>query len=45
VTVTSNTNPLLQLRDAGQSVWLDFLRRTMVQGRWNSSGTTTAWAG
>jgi transaldolase/glucose-6-phosphate isomerase len=32
VTVTSNANPLLQLRDAGQSVWLDFLRRTMVQG-------------
>jgi transaldolase/glucose-6-phosphate isomerase len=30
--VTPNPNPLLQLRDAGQSVWLDFLRRTMVQG-------------
>jgi len=25
-------NPLLQLRDAGQSVWLDFLRRSLIVG-------------
>jgi transaldolase/glucose-6-phosphate isomerase len=25
-------NPLLQLREAGQSVWLDFLRRGFVTG-------------
>ena len=25
-------NPLLQLRDAGQSVWLDFLRRSLITG-------------
>src|SRR4051794_924803 len=25
-------NPLQELHDAGQSVWLDFLRRSMVQG-------------
>jgi transaldolase len=25
-------NPLLQLHDAGQSVWLDFLRRSLIEG-------------
>src|ERR687885_2148656 len=25
-------NPLLELRDAGQSVWLDFLRRGLITG-------------
>jgi hypothetical protein len=25
-------NPLLQLREAGQGVWLDFLRRSLITG-------------
>jgi transaldolase/glucose-6-phosphate isomerase len=28
----SSVNPLLRLRDAGQSVWLDFLRRSLITG-------------
>ena len=25
-------NPLMRLHDAGQSVWLDFLRRSLITG-------------
>jgi hypothetical protein len=25
-------NPFLPLREAGQSVWLDFLRRSLIRG-------------